>query len=128
MLNWPFHSQSLLCHESASSHVLFDHIRLRSNIEIKDIHRYGKRGTSIRNIHNAGNMTLHRRTTEQQIYLIITIAIAPEILNNSETSLSIGDCRIQEMLLAILVDRETLEREVSSRAELRLYRACMENW
>jgi hypothetical protein len=71
-------------------------------------------------IHNARNMPLHRRTTKQQIDLIIIIAKASEIFNHSQRGLAIRDRGIHVVLLAVLVDAEALEGEVAAGAELGL--------
>lgn len=59
-------------------------------------------------IDDTSQMTLDWRTAEQQIDLVLIVSIPLEILNDSETALSIGDCCVVVVLLAVLVDREAL--------------------
>ena len=68
-------------------------------------------------------MPLNRRTAQQQIDLIITIPIPPQILNTPQSRLTIRNRRIEEMLLALRINRETLEINMSSRSKIRLHRS-----
>lgn len=68
-------------------------------------------------------MPLNRRTTQQQIDLIITIPIPPQILNTPQSRLTIRNRGIKEVLLALRVNRESLEIDMSSRSKIRLHRS-----
>lgn len=72
-------------------------------------------------------MTLHGRATEQEIDLVIVVPVPTQILDNAHTGLTIGNCRVKEMLLAIMVDAEPFERQITPGSKLGLYRAWMED-
>lgn len=68
-------------------------------------------------------MTLHGSTRQQQIDLIVIIAVSLQVLDTAECRLSICYGCIQVMLLAVFVDAEAFEIDVLARTELRLDRA-----
>lgn len=72
-------------------------------------------------------MPLNRGTAQQQIDLIVIVTIAAKILNDPQTSLPIRNCRIQIMLLAVLVDGEPFECQIPAGAELGFNRAGVED-
>ncbi len=78
-------------------------------------------------IHNPGNMPLHRRTTQQQIHLIVTVPKPAQILNDPQGRLPIRHRRIHEVLLPVLIDAKSLEGEVAAGAELGLHGALVED-
>lgn len=49
---------------------------MRADIEIEDIHRQAHGRTRIRNINNTRDMSLHRRTRQQEIDLVVVVAFA----------------------------------------------------
>lgn len=59
-------------------------------------------------INNTRNMPLNRRTAEQQVDLVITVPIPPEILDDPQTCLAIRNSRIVVVLLAVLINGEAL--------------------
>jgi hypothetical protein len=69
-------------------------------------------------IDDASNVTLNRGTAEKQVYLVVVITKSPEILNNSETSLAVGDGSIHIVLLPVLVNAKSFEGQVAPRTEL----------
>ncbi len=72
-------------------------------------------------------MALHRRTTQQQIDLVVVVAEASQILNHPQRRLPIRHRGVHVMLLAVLVDAEAFEGEVATGAELRLHGALLED-
>lgn len=72
-------------------------------------------------------MPLHRRTTQQQINLIIIISKPSQILNHPQRGLAVRHRRIHVVLFAVLVDAEALEGEVAAGAELGLDGALVED-
>lgn len=85
--------------------------------------REGEEEKKNTHINNTRHMSLDRRTTQQQINLIIIVAIAPQILDDPEGSLAVSHSGIQIMLFALLIDTETLEINVSSGTEIRFHGA-----
>lgn len=73
-------------------------------------------------------MSLYRCTGQQQIDLIIVVSVPPQVLNDSQASLSIGHSGIEVMLLSLFVDGESFEVDVSSRTELGFDRTRDVNW
>lgn len=73
-------------------------------------------------------MTLDRRTAQQQIALIIIIPKSSQILNAPQGCLAVRDSGVEIMLLAVLVDAEALEVDVTARSELRFHGAGNEDW
>lgn len=67
-------------------------------------------------------MTLHRRTTQQQINLIIIIPKPPQILNTPQRRLPVRNRRVQIMLFPVFVDAEAFKVEVPSGTELGFHR------
>lgn len=65
-------------------------------------------------------MALHGRTAQKEVDLIVIVAVPTEVLDHAETSLSVRDGRVKVVLLAVLVDGESLESEVPAGAELGL--------
>lgn len=72
-------------------------------------------------------MALHRRTTEQQVNLVIIVAEASQVLDHPQGRLSVRHRGIHVMLLAVLVDAEAFEGEVATGPELRLHGARVED-
>jgi hypothetical protein len=72
-------------------------------------------------------MSLHRRTTQQQIDLIIVITEPPQILNDPQRRLPIRHRRVHVVLLPVLVDAKAFEGEVAAGAELGLDGALVED-
>ena len=105
---------------STSPQVPLNNLRLRSDIEIKDINRQPKRRASIRNVHDARNMSLHRSARQQKIDLVVVISIPPQVLNDSQAGLSISHCGVEIVLFSVFIDTETFEVDVATRTELRL--------
>ena len=66
-------------------------------------------------------MPLNRRTTQQQICLIIIIPKPPQILNTPQRRLPIRHRRIQIMLLPILINAEALKRQIPARSIVGLH-------
>lgn len=92
---------------------------VRRNIEVEYVHWQAHSSARIRDINNAGNMPLHRCARQQQIYLVVIIAVPPQILNHPQTRLSIRHRRIKIVLLSVLINREPFKVDISPRAELR---------
>lgn len=55
-------------------------------------------------INYTSKMSLDGSTTEKQVDLILVIAISLEILNHSQTGLTICDCGIVVVLFTVLID------------------------
>lgn len=55
-------------------------------------------------IHNARNMSLDRRTTEQQVDLVVTVSVASQILDDPQTRLAVRNGCIVVVLFAVFVD------------------------
>jgi hypothetical protein len=72
-------------------------------------------------------MPLHRRTTQQQIDLIIIVSKPPQILDHAQGGLAIRDGGIHVVLAAVFVDAEALEGEVAAGPELGLHGARQED-
>ena len=98
-----------------------------TNIKVENIHRQPNRRTRIRNIHNARNMALDGGAAEQQVDLVVVVAEAFQILDDSEGGLAVRDGGVHVVLFAVLVDRKALEGEHAARAELRFDRAGEED-
>lgn len=107
-----------LASKRTSPKIPFNNLRLRPNIKIKDINWQPKRRTSIRDVYNTRNMALHWRTTQQQVNLIIRVPVTPQVLDNTQAGLAVGDSCVEVVLLAMLVDREALEVDVAAWTEL----------
>lgn len=110
-----------------AAHILLYHVSLRPDIEIKYVHRHAHRGTRIGDVHNASDVSLHWRTAQQEIHLVITIPVTTQILNHPQTRLAIRNGSIEVMLLPMLVDREALESKIPSRTELWFNRTRLED-
>lgn len=72
-------------------------------------------------IDQAGNMALDRRAAEQEIGLVVIIPEPSEVLDAPERRLAIGDGGIEIVLLAVLVDAESLERQISPGTVMRFH-------
>ena len=68
-------------------------------------------------------MSLHRSARQQKIDLVVVVSIPPQVLNDSQTSLSIGDRSIEIVLFSVFIDTEAFEVDVATRTELWLDRA-----
>ena len=68
-------------------------------------------------------MPLNRNTTQHQIDLIIIIAVPSQILNDSQTTLSVRNSGIHIVLFALFVDAEAFEVDHAAGGELRLHGA-----
>jgi hypothetical protein len=79
-------------------------------------------------IDNSCNVALDWCTTEEQIYLIVIISKSPQILNDSETGLTIGDSGIHVMLFSMFIDAESLKGQITPRTELWLHWSWLEDW
>src|SRR3981081_524332 len=86
--------------------------RRRHDVEIENLRRQIQRGTGIRNINDAADMSLHGSNTQDRIGLCPGIAELLEILDRIQACLTIGDMNIEVMLLAALVDRDALEDQI----------------
>lgn len=113
--------------KSAASHITLDHLSLRSNIKIKDIHGNPKSRAGVRDVHDTRDMTLHRRTTQEHVDLVIAITVSSKILDHTQACLSIGNRCIQVALITLVIDGEPLKGEIASRPELGFHRTGMEN-
>jgi hypothetical protein len=113
--------------KGAAPHIYPHRWNLGADIEIENIHRQTERCAGIRDVNDTRNVALDRCAAEQQIDLVIAVAVAAEVLNRPETGLSVCDCRIEEVLLSLLVDREPLESKVSSGPVMWLHRAWQVN-
>lgn len=116
-----------LAGKCTASHIHLDHLCLRPDIKIENVHRHPQRRARIGNIHKSRNMSLNRGAAQQQIDLIIIVPIAAKILNNPQTSLAIRNRRIQIMLLAVLINGEPFERQIPAGPELGFHRAGVED-
>lgn len=56
-----------------SPQILLLRRQMRTDIKIKDIYRQPHRRTRIGNIHNTRHVSLHRRTRQQQVDLVIAV-------------------------------------------------------
>ena len=72
-------------------------------------------------------MPLHRRTTQQQVNLVIIVAEPSQVLDHPQRRLSVRHRGIHVMLLPVLVDAEPFEGEVATGSELRLHGALVED-
>jgi hypothetical protein len=90
--------------------------------------RYRKRNEKNPYINNTSQMPLHRRTTQQQINLIIIIPISPQIFNAPESSLPIGHGSIQEMLFTIFINTEAFKINISARTKIGLHGSGYVDW
>jgi hypothetical protein len=79
-------------------------------------------------VDNSRNVTLDRCTAEEQIYLIVIISESPQILNYSETGLTIGDSGIHVMLFSMFIHTESLKGQITPRAELWFDWPGLEDW
>lgn len=73
-------------------------------------------------------MTLDRGTTKKEICLVVAVTKSFQILYCIQTGLSICNCCIHEILLAILIDAEALEVDVSTWTKFWFYWPWDENW
>lgn len=67
-------------------------------------------------VDNTRYVTLNWSTAKQEVYLVIVIPVTTQIFDNPKAALSVCYGRIHIMLLATLVNRESLARHVSHRA------------
>lgn len=91
-------------------------------------------------INNSSDVTLNRSTTKKEVRLIIIVScrfpelaritttidiltISSQILDGSQARLPVCHTRIHVMLLAMLINAETFEIDVSPRSELWLARS-----
>lgn len=110
----------MITRKSASPHITLDSRLLRGNIKVKDIHRQAQRRASIGDIDYARQMALHRSAAQQQVNLVVGVAVAAQVLDDAEAGLAVGDGGIEVVLLAVLVDAEAFKVDVAARSELRL--------
>jgi hypothetical protein len=114
---------------------------VRTDIEIKNVHRNTNCGASVWYVHDTRYMALNRRTREEEIDLVVVIpwhivsipsistatrgehTKPPQILDDPQASLSIRHCRIQIMLFACLVYAEPFKVDIPAWPKLGLYRA-----
>ncbi|KAH3678627.1 hypothetical protein OGATHE_000177 [Ogataea polymorpha] len=107
--------------ESTVSKIALDDIFFWRNIKLKNIHRQANGGARIWHVNDSRDVALDWRTGQQQIDLVVIVAVSSEILNDPETCLSVCDRRVQTQLFAVFVDRKALEREVSAWAVVVFY-------
>lgn len=89
---------------STSPQIPLHNLRLWPNIKVKNINRQPQRRACIWYIHNTRNMSLNRSAAQQQIDLIIVVAVSSQVFDDSEASLAISDCGIQVVLFTVLID------------------------
>ena len=53
-------------------------------------------------------MALDRRAREQQVDLVVVVAVAAEVLDDAQAGLAVGDGGVHVVLDAVLVDGEAL--------------------
>src|SRR5260221_126191 len=68
---------------------------VRTDVEIEDLRRQPQGGAGVRNIDDATDMTLHRRTPEKRIRLRAGIAELLQIFNRVQASLPIRDLHVE---------------------------------
>lgn len=126
------HSYFLLPHpltitrKRTAPHIQPDGLHLRPDIKIKDIHRQRQRGARIGDVHDARDMPLHGRAAQQEVDLVVVVAVAAEVLDGAEAGLAVRDGRVEVVLFSLLVDREALEGEVAAGSELGFHGARVE--
>lgn len=74
-------------------------------------------------IYNARNMALDRNTTQHEVDLVIAVAEALQVLDDTQAGLAVRDRGVHVVLLAVLVDAEALKVDHAPGAELRLHGA-----
>lgn len=67
-------------------------------------------------------MALDRDATQHQIDLVVTVSEAAKVLDDAQARLAIRHRGVHVVLLAVLVDAETLKVDHPAGAELRLHR------
>jgi hypothetical protein len=117
----PSLAQRSFARESASSHISLLDLCVGEDVKVKNVNRnphrrtrIGHLSTTVSNnshrvlmpqrqtyIHDARNMSLHRRTAQQQIQLIVAVPKPPQVLNRSQTRLLIRHRRVHVVLFAI---------------------------
>ena len=55
-------------------------------------------------------MALDRGTREQEIDLVVVVAVATQVLDDADTGLAVSDGGVQVVLLAVLVDAKSFCR------------------
>lgn len=78
-------------------------------------------------VDDAGDMALDRRTTQQQIDLIVIVSKPAKILDDAQRGLAIGHRRVHVVLLPVLVDAEAFKGQVAAGAELGFYGPLLED-
>lgn len=126
-----------LTRDRARSHIPLLNFGARRNIKVENVDWYTKRCARIRNldtlacalwsqdlsttyINNPSDMALHGCARQQQVDLIVRVSIPPQVFNHPQTSLSVRHSGIEVVLLAVFIDAETFEVDVSSGTKLGL--------
>lgn len=63
-------------------------------------------------------MALDRSAAQQEIDLVVVVAVAPQVLDDAEAGLAVGDGGVEVVLFAVLVDAKAFEVDVAAGAEL----------
>lgn len=111
----------LVTRKRAAAHVHLHGLDLGPDVKVENVHRQPQSRARVGDVHDAGNVALDRRGAEQQVDLVIVVAVAAEVLDGPEAGLAVGDRRVEVVLLAVLVDREALEGEIPAWTEVWLH-------
>lgn len=69
-------------------------------------------------IDHSSDMSLYWRRRQQEVDLVVIVAETPEVLDGTQTCLTIGDSSIEVMLFAVLINAEAFKVDVPIRAKL----------
>lgn len=94
---------------------------MRANVKVEDVDRQAHGRAAVRNVHNACYVTLHRRTGEQEVDLIVIVPVAPKVFDDAQAGLSVCNRGVEIVLFALLVDTKALKVDVPPGTELRVY-------
>lgn len=74
-------------------------------------------------IDQTSDMSLNGCTAQQEVDLVITVPISPQIFNAPKSGLPIRHCRIHVVLLPLFIHAEAFECQIPTWSVMRLHRS-----
>ncbi|KAH3661778.1 hypothetical protein OGAPHI_005956 [Ogataea philodendri] len=108
--------------------ICFHSVLFWSNVELKNVHWKTNSSTRVWNVDNTSNVALNRGGRQQQVDLVVVVSVSSEILDDSQTGLSVGHGGVQAQLFAGFVNREPFKGEVSAWTVVVLDRTGKIHW
>src|SRR5688572_3000672 len=92
--------------------ILLGSSRARRDVELEDLRRQEDRGAGVWNIHDAADVTFDGRGAEDRVGLLAGVTELLHVLDGVEAGAAIGDVSVEIILLAVFINRDTLEDEM----------------